>query len=360
MGQLSSRHAGSVRDSHRSVRPITSKHTKSHACRNSAGNVRDAPTSRRRTSSHLAEGQSTKSLTLSGPAPARRHKEHPARHSNKSILRRKSPVRDRGYDEPGSIVAKQITGSQLSLTVSNRRTPRQKKECLVCTDNRLVSRFPTHPPTARCVHNADVCRRCLRTWIDTSFADRVWDEIDCPVCSQRLAYEDVREFAPSEIFRRYKKLSTKAALEAIPGFHWCLTRGCKSGQVIRTGTSKFCCVNCKNTHCIEHNMPWHKRETCKEFDYRTNRKLKKEEEIASKKWLKEKAKRCPGCKRPIEKANGCDHMTCSKCRHEFCWECRAPYKKPRDVMSVAHRVDCIHHVSRTGDNDWDGRFYYGR
>ena len=43
---------------------------------------------------------------------------------------------------------------------------------------------------------------------------------------------------------------------------------------------------------------------------RTNKKIKKEEEKASKKWLKEKAKTCPGCKRPIEKINGCDHMTC--------------------------------------------------
>lgn len=43
---------------------------------------------------------------------------------------------------------------------------------------------------------------------------------------------------------------------------------------------------------------------------RTNKKLKKEEEKASKNLIKSISKSCPGCKRPIEKSYGCDHMTC--------------------------------------------------
>ena len=37
-------------------------------------------------------------------------------------------------------------------------------------------------------------------------------------------------------------------------------------------------------------------------------------------------KRCPACRYPIEKNGGCPHMTCSRCRAEFCWLCRADWK----------------------------------
>ena len=36
-------------------------------------------------------------------------------------------------------------------------------------------------------------------------------------------------------------------------------------------------------------------------------------------------KRCPACRYPIEKNGGCPHMTCSLCRKEFCWFCRADW-----------------------------------
>jgi hypothetical protein len=113
-----------------------------------------------------------------------------------------------------------------------------------------------------------VCRRCLRTWISTTFASKIWDEINCPTCSERLDYEDVRESAPAHVFRKYDKLSAKAALEAIPNFRWCIMRGCKSGQVHEGSTRRFRCVSCKKSHCIEHEMAWHKGETCAEYDYR--------------------------------------------------------------------------------------------
>jgi hypothetical protein len=44
--------------------------------------------------------------------------------------------------------------------------------------------------------------------------------------------------------------------------------------------------------------------------HRTTDVLRKAEEAASKKVISETAKQCPGCKRNIEKAEGCDHMTC--------------------------------------------------
>jgi hypothetical protein len=57
-------------------------------------------------------------------------------------------------------------------------------------------------------------------------------------------------------------------------------------------------------------VKWHKDESCAEYDYRMNGSLKKEEEEASRLLVEEISKQCPGCKRNVEKVDGCDHMTC--------------------------------------------------
>ena len=49
-------------------------------------------------------------------------------------------------------------------------------------------------------------------------------------------------------------------------------------------------------------------------------------DIGYSKWaLNKDVQKCPKCRMGIEKADGCNHMTCSSCRYEFCWICKGPY-----------------------------------
>ena len=36
--------------------------------------------------------------------------------------------------------------------------------------------------------------------------------------------------------------------------------------------------------------------------------------------------RCPKCKTIVEKLGGCEHMTCKRCKYEWCWICGLSYK----------------------------------
>jgi hypothetical protein len=170
--------------------------------------------------------------------------------------------------------------------------PKQIQDCIICTDTRSLHRFPSRPPTRSCTHAPNVCSRCLRTWIETSSSTKIWNEIDCPVCATRMQYDDIRAFAPREVFQRYvvltpknphtkrvkivsvltlssyATLTTTALHDAIPNHRWCLAKGCRAGQVHPPGAPRFRCKTCKKSHCVEHGVAWHKGETCVEYDYR--------------------------------------------------------------------------------------------
>jgi len=54
--------------------------------------------------------------------------------------------------------------------------------------------------------------------------------------------------------------------------------------------------------------------------------LENPNDLANALWLAANTRPCPRCQLPIEKDEGCNHMTCRKCRYDFCWICREPWK----------------------------------
>jgi hypothetical protein len=52
------------------------------------------------------------------------------------------------------------------------------------------------------------------------------------------------------------------------------------------------------------------------------------QDVAQQLWLRTNTRPCPKCEAPIEKVEGCNHMTCKNrhCKYEFCWICRQDWK----------------------------------
>jgi len=61
-------------------------------------------------------------------------------------------------------------------------------------------------------------------------------------------------------------------------------------------------------------------------------------------------KRCPRCRAPVEKLDeeSCDHMTCSRCRHEFCWSCLADRVAIYAHGNHFHRPRCRFYAAYSG------------
>jgi len=174
-------------------------------------------------------------------------------------------------------------------------------------------------------------------------------------CKVLLKHVDVKRYAAPEVYTRFDNLSAREALNDDPNFRWCRRAGCRSGQIHENGINGniFRCIACGFKVCVVHEDIWHEGETCKEYDYRMSGKKagdQKMQEKASVRVISQLTKKCPGkggrCGWNIEKKGGCDHMTCTKCLHEFCWICMAPYNSIRDEGNTAHDRSCKYHSSR--------------
>ncbi|TFK53757.1 hypothetical protein OE88DRAFT_1277996 [Heliocybe sulcata] len=56
-------------------------------------------------------------------------------------------------------------------------------------------------------------------------------------------------------------------------------------------------------------------------------------------WIKSNTKECTKCQSTIEKNGGCNHMTCKKCKHEFCWVCMGPWTEHGTAWYSCNRYD---------------------
>jgi hypothetical protein len=145
---------------------------------------------------------------------------------------------------------------------------------------------------------------------------------------------------------RYDTALTQAFLTANPNFISCLSFDC--GLYFSTeacdkstdpkASQAIACPYCDSQLCLKCNRPWHANKDCS--------KAKEAEDAASLREIKAMgAKPCPNCGVNIEKEGGCDHMSCKKCQHHFCWQCLVPY-----TGAVQHLDTCRNALANVAQN----------
>ena len=135
----------------------------------------------------------------------------------------------------------------------------------------------------------------------------------CPVkLTEQFIYSHLR--GDKKLEQKYEDFKVKSSIANDPNKKFCPTPNCKS-FLKKELDNNF--VSCQNGHqwCYECLKAWHKDSTCEEIQ-------DKDFQI----WSQGKVlKRCPNCKIYTEKNEGCNHMTCTECKYQWCWLCEGKY-----------------------------------
>ncbi|KAK2754687.1 hypothetical protein FQN54_006820 [Arachnomyces sp. PD_36] len=160
-------------------------------------------------------------------------------------------------------------------------------------------------------------------------------------CSTVFTLPELKEHLSSALFEGVLKLSFQEYIKHHPGdFHYCPTPDC--GNIYRcTNTPDpkpppYTCPNCLKpvcTSCHEHHGAY----SCADHKDNISGRAAVTMELRKKFDIKD----CPKCTTSIQKAGGCDSMTCQGCKAYICWLCLAVFEE---------RGPCYSHISKSHSN----------
>ena len=189
--------------------------------------------------------------------------------------------------------------------------------CRIC----FVDVAPAECRAAPCGHT--FCRECYEGYVTNKV-----DEgpgcvgMSCPEaqCATVVPPELLEGCLDDERRRRLRRFRVENYVSFNKELRWCPGAGCD--KVVRAGPcvgSVKCAPNgCGAAFCMRCGEEAHAPSDCALLSQWTE-KCQNESETAN--WILANTKRCPKCQTRIEKNQGCNHMSCSQCKYEFCWMC---------------------------------------
>lgn len=160
-------------------------------------------------------------------------------------------------------------------------------------------------------------------------------------CGKGFSIEELQELLSSAALEDLLEASFTSHVRQHPAdFRCCPTPDCK--QIYRPAAegapaSTFTCADCLISVCTGCNAS-HPRMTCGECE---DSGLKAFAEAKRGLGIKD----CPKCKVAIEKADGCNHVTCLGCKTHICWKC---------LKTFDNSTACYNHLKKAHGGYWEG------
>ena len=162
------------------------------------------------------------------------------------------------------------------------------------------------------------CTECWTNYLKALITEAKVDRIKCVEykCKEEISEEFILNHIKQDkkLVEKYYKFKSRASILKDPNKKYCPEPDCDN-YLEKKGEQKY--VKCKNGHeyCFECLRKPHGDSSCEQF-------MEKEFMI----WKKDKrVKKCPRCKIYTEKNEGCNHMTCTNCKYQWCWLCEGSY-----------------------------------
>lgn len=191
---------------------------------------------------------------------------------------------------------------------------------ICCEDDESLQSF-----AMKCGHR--YCVDCYQQYLKQKIQEEgEAARIQCPSdgCGRILDSKSLDVLVTPDLVDRYHQLLNRTYVEDKDIFKWCPAPDCpnavecrvKKVELDRIVPSVEC--SCGFRFCFGCPNPDHQPAPC-ELVKRWLKKCADDSETAN--WISANTKECPRCQSTIEKNGGCNHMTCRKCKYEFCWMC---------------------------------------
>lgn len=236
--------------------------------------------------------------------------------------------------------------------------------CEICCD--LMTPHPSDNEMS-CGHK--FCSKCWKNYLHNKIQEGNTRNISCQAynCNILVPVQVIERHVSPQMARKYLKFDIDAFVETNRSIKWCPYPSCQravnlpeseqspsvrrpppsppGGQqsdaslhsqlndvshAVDCGGGHFFCWECGSEAHAPITCPlwkvWLKR--CASVDPSELKVSSRDyQEAANCLWLVTHSKPCPSCQSPIQKNDGCNHIKCSKCRHDFCWVCLESWKK---------------------------------
>ncbi|ODN04682.1 E3 ubiquitin-protein ligase parkin [Orchesella cincta] len=219
--------------------------------------------------------------------------------------------------------------------------------CLACGDAKDISFVFT------CENAHSTCVDCFKQYALTKINQRdyVQDSVigytlGCPALCENSLLRDPHHFKlmGKQQYNRYQRFATEECLIQMGGI-FCPQPDCGMGIIPEdVNCNKIACLHgCEYVFCRRCLEGWHIGECRQEgtvpdpctssgpsstgYYVSADRAAQAQWGDATRRAMRLSTKPCPNCRVPTERAGGCMHMECTKCKFQWCWVCQTSWNR---------------------------------